>query len=903
MTLKQLTLTLGVAAGLMTASSAQALTFTKAIPASGSTVESLSKIETFWGNDPSTMVDIDYDIAVTLTDESGKNVSVTISPDFDWNDWDNSNKIVYTISPEVSTPGTYKLNIPAGAVYFGGDKSEAATLTYTISGATSLQKLPLSFYPANGNTLNNAEFSYVNISFNGGGEGNFCDASKISVSFNGKSVNYETDAYDGTIALSEINLTEGGTFTVTVPEGTFWDATYDSTKEYGKINQAATCTYTITKITGEPDDGTPLEIKKIIYVSPEGVETDIMANGIDMIAPMSKLRVTSSKDHLAGLFIMEAFDNQPEDPMENCVISMSTIRKNDEGIFEYTVYSNAGYKLYEGHTYTFKFVAWDTDMLAPELRTNYGEAEVTVTGKMAPYVYSPVVLIKANPEPSTLETTTVITDPDQIFDFQFSAPLSEFKAQRNEGQGWSSQPEDVYSNTAKDHWYIKLGANWLNNISNTFEFSFTAKDTDGLVFKGNGGTDEGSYYLASYTTYLANPVSEVTPGSGEVESLQTWRGTGAYTYSVIPSLISGSGYTVASISSDNVTLYYNYNGQLVPGSELPDNVYDLDPALSEISLAKPITAPGKYTLDLPAGSFTFGSQFSAIGSKEQTLEYIINGTPAITGSTIKEGDGVNSLGIVGFHTDSYAAVKEDARMNIRADESNWISAPLTVVYNEEGAFVFADFSNVVDPETNQAPVFAEGEEYEIRIGSGILYLPGTDMEYPQISVRFVGSEVNSAAVATLTHVIAGHSTSVATVAKGSASTINLTPAANWKVGSVKFNGADVTENVANNSYTTPVINADSKLEVAFEYDGILNVSTGIDDVVTDFNLTVYSENGIIRIQGLTPGMNVKLYTIDGAYVADATAAESSLNFEVAGGTYVVLVTEGNKTEAVKIQNR
>lgn len=903
MTLKQLTLTLGVAAALLTASSAQALTLTNATPASGSSVETLSKVMTYWGNNPSAEVEFDWGAAVTLTDDSGNDVSVTISPDWDWDDWDNANKVVYTITPEVSTPGTYTLNIPAGAVFYGGDESEAATLKYTVTGSTSLDKLPLSFYPYDGSALNNAEFSYVNITFNGGGEGNFCDASKVSVSFNGESVDYTTNAENGRISLSGINLTEAGTFTVTVPEGTFWDATYDSTKEYGKINEATTCTYTVTKVTGDPDDGTPLEIKKIIYVSPEGVETDIMAEGIDKIAPQSKLRVTTSKDHLAGLLIMDVYDDQPENPLEDCVIAMSNIRKNDEGVFEYTVYSNAGYKLYEGHTYTFKFVAWDTDMIAPDLRTNYGDAEVTVTGKMPAYEYSPVVLVKANPEPSTLETMSIITDPEQIFDFQFSAPLSEFKAWRNDGFGITSNPEDVYSNTAKDHWYVKLGASWLNNISNTFQFAFSAKDTNGLVFKGNGGTDEGSYYMLDYTTYLANPVAEVTPGSGEVESLQTWRGSGAYTYSVIPTLISGSGYTVARIKSDNVTLYYEYNGEIIPETELPEDVYDLEPSFSEISLAKPVTAPGKYTLDLPAGSFTFGSQFTAIGSKEQTLEYIINGTPTITGSTIREGDGVNSLGIVGFHTDSYAAVKEDARMNIRADESNWISAPLTVVYNEDGAFIFADFSNVVDPETNKTPVFVEGEEYEIRIGSGILYLPGTDMEYPQISVRFVGSEVNSAAVATLTHVIAGHSTSVATVAKGSASTINLTPADNWKVGSVKFNGADVTEDVVNNSYTTPVINADSKLEVAFEYDGVLNVSTGVDDVVTVFNLTVYSENGIIRIQGLTPGMNVKLYTIDGAYVADATAAESSLNFEVAGGTYVVLVSEGNKTEAVKIQNK
>ena len=113
----------------------------------------------------------------------------------------------------------------------------------------------------------------------------------------------------------------------------------------------------------------------------------------------------------------------------------------------------------------------------------------------------------------------------------------------------------------------------------------------------------------------------------------------------------------------------------------------------------------------------------------------------------------------------------------------------------------------------------------------------------------------------------------------------------------------MTENVKDNIYTTPALTADSKLDVTFEYDGVLNVTTGVDDVVTDFRLTVYSENGIIRIAGLEAGMNVKLYTVNGAFVKDADATDSTLNFEVDGGTYVLLFTKDGKTEAVKVHNK
>jgi hypothetical protein len=97
------------------------------------------------------------------------------------------------------------------------------------------------------------------------------------------------------------------------------------------------------------------------------------------------------------------------------------------------------------------------------------------------------------------------------------------------------------------------------------------------------------------------------------------------------------------------------------------------------------------------------------------------------------------------------------------------------------------------------------------------------------------------------------------VNKGTSKTLTLTPGANYKVFSVKYNGVEVKSNVNNNKYSTPAITTNSKIVVEFSF---------LNDLSED-NLhseRVYGDNHQIVIENFTPGTEISVYTINGILV-------------------------------------
>lgn len=890
------------------ATDASAFKLSRAVPADKSTVENLSSITTYW--DTAGFEDdgvTNTSLQLNVKDAAGNTVSTATGS------WGNAyDDIIFKLSTTLRESGTYTVELPEGLVVQYSDpnnKSEAVTLTYTIEAPKVLNEYDVTFSPDNKGNKGNGriydrDFTFVNILMPETSSYEV-DFSKISFQADGQDIECTKAASDKGASFSGISLTGNHTVTLKVDKGAIFDKAYkDSKGEYGNVNNAAEYTYTIVSISGPDDNGQPLVINKLTV---NGV--NLLASGASISEwPLrTSLEIETSKDQIngvdaAGLLIMNITDNNPKDPDQANVAAMRNIRKNAEGKF---VYELPGRDLifYEGHTYTFSFEAVDTDDVAPDLRKKYGTAEVTVAGSHEAYKFSPVKLVKIVPE-----MDAEITDPGQVIELLFDGPIATLTAEQNEGNGATSPADDVYSNSAKDHWYVKMDDYFLKKQDGPFQVIIAAKDKNGLVFEGNSGLNETSCLQLNYEALFGADelVLRTLPDEstgGEVESLYKFRGDGNYAYQLVP-LQTPTGYNATVIDNDRVTQYFDIDGVIKSSAEWQQEgkeIWDMAPVYCDIQLKREITAPGKYILNVPRAAFIFGQQFDSSAAAAGRFEFVINGTPAITGQSINNGDKVGSLTLVSLYSDSYASVNEGTRMNIRKDGSNYVSAPINIVYNDEGSFIFADFSTAKDTEGNPF-VIEDGVEYEIRINDGALFLPETDMTYGRISIKFTGSAAAAAPVK-LTQNIAGHSMTVTSVAAGATSEIALTPAQSWKVGSVKFNDEDVTENVKDNIYTTPALTADSKLDVTFEYDGVLNVTTGVDDVVTDFRLTVYSENGIIRIAGLEAGMNVKLYTVNGAFVKDADATDSTLNFEVDGGTYVLLFTKDGKTEAVKVHNK
>ena len=127
---------------------------------------------------------------------------------------------------------------------------------------------------------------------------------------------------------------------------------------------------------------------------------------------------------------------------------------------------------------------------------------------------------------------------------------------------------------------------------------------------------------------------------------------------------------------------------------------------------------------------------------------------------------------------------------------------------------------------------------------------------------------------------------------------------NWKLETLTLNGKDVTADVANGRYVSPAATEAMNFEATFAYDGVVVTPTGVDDIVTDLNLRGWSVGGKLYVAGLKDGQIVNVYTVGGSAVANATVAggDDTLEFTLGKGIYIVTVTEGAQTVALKLVN-
>lgn len=144
-------------AGLMLAGSAFAVTptFMSADPADGSEVTSLEKVETYWDNVGGGLA-YNWNVEVFLRDVATGETVANAMMDYDWEDLSLYHVFFYA---PFSTPGSYELVIPEGALIDMSDNpvSPEVVLHYTIpGGGDEPGNYPVTFKsvePADGSTL------------------------------------------------------------------------------------------------------------------------------------------------------------------------------------------------------------------------------------------------------------------------------------------------------------------------------------------------------------------------------------------------------------------------------------------------------------------------------------------------------------------------------------------------------------------------------------------------------------------------------------------------------------------------------------------------------------------------------------------------------------------------------
>lgn len=881
------------------------MTLKGSTPAEGSQVPDLKCIYTEWTLPVNTM-EGEFDVtklsvkdatgAVVATGVAGRNIG-------DWSELDFRTLIV-DLDKTLNTPGEYTIEIAAGLCKEDNWEietpaiSEAATVHFSIGGEKTwpaLKALTPGIYPASGTEIDPATIRNITINKV---DGLSTTATELEFLNNGTPVKMPLTLFYGSYlcAANQVTL-RPGTLTLTLPEGFFADDDYrDSGAKGGKYSAATEFSWTVVGEDVGPEQPVEFAMEYIYIDDPEAGMINVhKMSSIGIWKAGAKLRMAHTLYDKVGYQLLNIWDNTANEG----VISLAEMRK-DATELDFVYSPSFDVKFYEGHEYTLTIDCYEENGPLSEIR-KYGSYTKTFTGTVIPYQFSPVKLVQTIPAEAE-----VLTDRDQIVELFYSAPVDIVSANINAGFGSTTPVQEFYSNKNKDHWYVRLGKSNINYFSPSLYLIVAAKDMNGLVLEGNGGVEAGSVTSIEWENHFANPVVTVLPAVDEAVTVLdkftvtepkknqiNWGGA------TEGQLLSATGRVVTTVDNNNVELYYK--GQDFTKLDL----YDVEPDKVVINLKKAVTAPGKYILNLPFGCFTCGAEFSSQTAQDIALEYIINGTPQFGACTVKDGAKLSSLGLVGWYTESEVEAVEGRNINILDEMSEVVaSLPINVVPVNGVSFVFADFTGYVNEEG--VPFVPQtGKLYTIVVPRNALILPGTDMKMPTVRVSFEGA-TNAANVETvaLTQVVAGHSTTVSQVVRGTQATINVHPVAGWRLARLTFNGEDATANVQNGIYTTPAIDRESQVEATLEYDGNVEVTTGVDQVVTDFNLNVWSENGAINLRGLKQNMKVDVYTVGGAHISGYTVTDESVNsIGIADGIYIVVITEGTTRQAVKIDHK
>lgn len=232
-------------------------------------------------------------------------------------------------------------------------------------------------------------------------------------------------------------------------------------------------------------------------------------------------------------------------------------------------------------------------------------------------------------------------------------------------------------------------------------------------------------------------------------------------------------------------------------------------------------------------------------------------------------------------------------------EKGFVSTKTGMDYEHHEAPFEQEF-RLVKPDTDE--VFSTPGTYTLVFPRGTFTF-GSD-SYNHYGSKKISYPVVIAEMVDVNYIAAGHHVNLGESPKGESRTFALTPAEGWKVSSLTLNGEDILDCYDHGTVTTPALEKDAEIVADMEYDGDLFISTGIDDVVSPLEISIWSEDGKLHLRGLKAGQKVALYTVNGTLVCEnAIDEDGEGTYSVEAGIYVILVSENGATTAFKAINK
>ncbi len=342
-------------------------------------------------------------------------------------------------------------------------------------------------------------------------------------------------------------------------------------------------------------------------------DVSMMGGSIGVLARGTSSTLKTNKDAEIGYaeFEIRGVDNPDDDFVRSGYITGPV---EDGATIEWH-----GESFMEGKDYTFTLKAWRTEAeMQGKAEPTVGEAEIIIHGAKKAYEYSDVVMTTDISKNFVLESAE-----DNSRTIEFSAPVT-MTAVVNTGSG-TSMDCTVAPSTDRTQWTVTIPEYVIGSFDR-FNVNIFAKDDDGRALNktqnGEGvilGSEENTWFELTFVSEFNKPEFEVSPASGStLESL----GTITFSYS--------GGIGANWNNSEKIAVYNRTTRELIAEFTEDDVTYVPDPddewgpyIGATITMKEPVTAPGIYTVEVPADFFELGEQFSGGLSKAASITYEI----------------------------------------------------------------------------------------------------------------------------------------------------------------------------------------------------------------------------------------------------------------------------------------
>ncbi len=273
-------------------------------PASGSSMTKLSQVSVeLSGGDPVFGIEWKSGVKASIVNQDGETMEETATVR------NMPSGYVLKLSKAITTPGTYTITIPSGALYaINGDmmpvygtEIKETTLVYNV-----VESEPVEFYgadPENGSVV--ALLEYVSTSWTTDVES---DVEELPVmNENGEAVTTAFLYIEGTecILTFEEEINTNGIYTIVIPQKTLFAFDAEGNRVVDNYNQEVVLTYTVENNVGV---NTITEATKAVRVINGTISVRGFENPTVEVYDLTGRRVNTTSQLLPGLYIIKAAD-------------------------------------------------------------------------------------------------------------------------------------------------------------------------------------------------------------------------------------------------------------------------------------------------------------------------------------------------------------------------------------------------------------------------------------------------------------------------------------------------------------------------------------------------------------------------------------------------------------------